>query len=305
MKNREIKSFDMEFKASDEGIIEGYAAFFDNVDSYNDVILKGAFTNTIADDMPNMKVFWNHDWKGVPLGRPSQLQETNEGLFFSAKLNNTTTSLDVKEAIKAGDVNKMSIGYSVIDSEVKKVDGQLIRYIKEIKLYEVSPVNFPANDMADITGYKNEDGEIEMNKITEMLSNIKANQSKELCTEFKEANFATDSFQSQMKEMVKVKEDITEGYLYVGSIYGNEFIYNHYGWLNEWTEDEEYFDNYYKQSYSNNNGTIELTGERAQVTPTTAYVDKKSEFKKTKNNVENESKNTDASQIMAKLNEIK
>lgn len=152
--NKEIKSVQIEFKASEEGVFSGYAAFFNNIDSYGDIIEPGAFKDTISNDMPNVKVVWNHNWNSVPIGKVISLYEDDKGLRFEAELNNTSLAKDVKEAIKSGAVNKMSIGFTCQEEEYKEIDGETIRFIKKIKLYEISPVNFPANSKADIEDYK-------------------------------------------------------------------------------------------------------------------------------------------------------
>jgi HK97 family phage prohead protease len=173
---KEIKSLTIEFKAKEEGMIEGYAAYFNNVDSYDDIIVPGAFQKTIKENMQDIKMVWNHDWDDVPIGNIIELKEDEKGLYFMAKLNNTTLAQDIKEAIKTGAVNKMSIGYKCTQYENKETDGKWIRHIKEVKLYEISPVNFPANDMATINSYKS--------KELEMIKKI-------IREEFKKANATT------------------------------------------------------------------------------------------------------------------
>jgi HK97 family phage prohead protease len=100
------------------------------------------------------------------------LEEDEKGLMFRAKLNNTTLANDVKEAIRTGAINKMSIGYKCIQYDTKEVNGKWIRYLKEVKLMEISPVNFPANNMASINNYKSEKSEI-LKKIDRLISKTK------------------------------------------------------------------------------------------------------------------------------------
>lgn len=154
MKEIEFKSVIAEFKAIGEGIFEGYAAYFNNKDKGDDVILSGAFAKTIVADKDNIKLIWNHDWDDVPIGNIISMEEKPLGLYVQCKLNNTSKALDVKEAIATGAVTKFSIGYKCNVWETIEEKGEWTRYIKEVKLFEVSPVNFPMNDMANITGYK-------------------------------------------------------------------------------------------------------------------------------------------------------
>jgi len=153
--DKEIKSIFAEFKATEQGVIEGYAAYFDNVDSYQDVIVKGAFADA-TNKSSEVKLMWNHNWNTVPIGTVTMLLEDEKGLSFRAELNNTALAKDVKEGIKSGAVTKMSIGYTTEDSETVEKEGKTLRMIKKIKLFEISPVNFPANDMATIQSYKSD-----------------------------------------------------------------------------------------------------------------------------------------------------
>jgi len=153
--DKEIKSIFAEFKATEQGVIEGYAAYFDNVDSYQDVIVKGAFADA-TNKSSEVKLMWNHNWDTVPIGTVTMLLEDEKGLSFRAELNNTALAKDVKEGIKSGAVTKMSIGYTTEDSETVEKEGKTLRMIKKIKLFEISPVNFPANDMATIQSYKSD-----------------------------------------------------------------------------------------------------------------------------------------------------
>ena len=153
--DKEIKSIFAEFKATEQGVIEGYAAYFDNVDSYQDVIVKGAFADA-TNKSSEVKLMWNHNWNTVPIGTVTMLLEDEKGLSFRAELNNTALAKDVKEGIKSGAVTKMSIGFTTEDSETVEKEGKTLRMIKKIKLFEISPVNFPANDMATIQSYKSD-----------------------------------------------------------------------------------------------------------------------------------------------------
>lgn len=173
-KMHEQKGITTEFKATEEGVFEGYAAFFNNKDSYDDVILPGAFTETIKNDFPNIKLFWNHDWSEVPIGNIVQLEEQMAlGLYVKCQLNKTEQALDVAEGIKTKAITKMSIGFKCQEWEWKEENGNYVRYIKKVQLYEVSPVNFPANGMAAITSYKNAAKEELRAMIKEMLEEFK------------------------------------------------------------------------------------------------------------------------------------
>lgn len=142
---------------SDNGEFEGYASVFDVVDSYGDVVVKGAFEKTLKKwrerkDFP--PVLWQHQMD-EPIGPFTEMKEDERGLFVKGRLLIEDDPL-AKRALahmKAGSVKGMSIGYMVVDAEYHKQDD--IYYLKEIDLWEVSIVTFPANTEAKITEVKN------------------------------------------------------------------------------------------------------------------------------------------------------
>lgn len=151
MKDFEVKSFDFEVKATDDNTFEGYASVFRNVDSYGDVIEPGAFTKTIQERGHRVKVLWQHN-PMIPIGKAIHIEEDNHGLFVKAKVSNTPEGKNAMTLIKDGVVDELSIGYQTVKDEWDDENG--VRRLKEVKLFEVSPVTFAANDQAVITGAK-------------------------------------------------------------------------------------------------------------------------------------------------------
>ncbi len=70
--------------------------------------------------------------------------------------------------MKEGIINELSIGYDSIIEEYDKLNR--IRYLKEVKLYEVSAVTFGANDLCKVTDVKTLDMWIEEIKSGRVLS---------------------------------------------------------------------------------------------------------------------------------------
>ena len=149
----EVKT--MQFKVDayneEEGIFSGYGAVFENVDSGGDIIEPGAFTKTLAEGWERVKILALHNDCWLPIGRPIELREDTNGLFLSAKISDTTMGRDIKVLLKDGVLNELSIGYDPI---VFDYDGDGIRHLREVKLWEVSVVTWAMNPEAVITGYK-------------------------------------------------------------------------------------------------------------------------------------------------------
>ena len=147
-----IKAFNIkELQESSEGVFEGYASVFNNVDRVNDMVLKGAFEKTIRDNNGRIKLQYNHkDTIGI-----AQMAEDDRGLFIKAKVNlDVQKGREVMSLIKQGAIDKMSFAYEVLDDEKAHLDGKTIYKLKELKVYEVSAVDFPANEATEITAVK-------------------------------------------------------------------------------------------------------------------------------------------------------
>jgi len=137
----------------DEGIIEGYVAVWDTVDSFNSRFQKGAFSKTIENRMNKIKVLWNHD-TGQPIGKLTEIREDDHGLFIRAQLISGVNKADeTLQLIKGGAIDCFSFGFRTIKQKFE----QGIQVITEVMLGEVSPVVFESNPASQITGVRSED----------------------------------------------------------------------------------------------------------------------------------------------------
>lgn len=149
---------------SKAGIVKGYASVFDNKDSDNDIIRRGAYSKTIAENGSRVKYLYQHDMS-KPLGKMVHMEEDAKGLLFEAKIADTTLGKDVVELIKAGVITENSVGILPIQKE----DKGDYREIKEVRLFEVSAVTLAANDQAMILDVK---GNYDREKILKRYDNI-------------------------------------------------------------------------------------------------------------------------------------
>src|SRR5210317_473829 len=136
---------------ADRGIVKGYGSYFDNKDSDNDIIRKGAYTKTIKENGERVKYLYQHNMM-QPIGKMSELYEDDKGLVFVAEIPKTTLGKDVIELMKAGVITENSVGILPV---VKENKGDY-REIKEVKLYEISAVTLAANDQAKIMDVKSQ-----------------------------------------------------------------------------------------------------------------------------------------------------
>lgn len=152
--NIETKTFNarLEIKQTEEDdqyvFFEGYASTFDDVDAYNDIVVRGAFKDSLAEQMPKLL---NQHMFSRPLGVIDEAYEDAKGLFVRGRMPKEHSEVkDLKALLDIGAIDSFSIGYSVNDQEWK--DG--IRLLKEVNLYEVSFVTLPANGNAKLTSVK-------------------------------------------------------------------------------------------------------------------------------------------------------
>lgn len=147
---REYKSVSFVLESADDGTGEfsGYAAVFGNVDSGGDIIEKGAFAKTIAEDFARIKILSQHNSDGLPIGKPLELREDEKGLYIRGKISDTQTGRDIRTLLKDGVLAELSIGYDAVVFDYDSVTS--IRHLKEIKLWEISIVTWAMNDQAKI-----------------------------------------------------------------------------------------------------------------------------------------------------------
>lgn len=137
---------------AEDGTFAGYASVFDVVDQQKDVVLRGAFTHTIAQRKHEIKLLWQHQ-PDEPIGVIEQIFEDARGLYMQGKLLvGITKAREALLLLKAGAVTGLSIGYSPVRYKIDPETG--VRKIAEVKLWEISLVTFPANPQAQVTVVK-------------------------------------------------------------------------------------------------------------------------------------------------------
>ena len=72
------------------------------------------------------------------------MEEDEKGLKVEITPPNTQWARDFMESIKRGDVDQMSFGFDVLEDAWDKSKKIAIRTLQKLKLFEVSPVTFPA-----------------------------------------------------------------------------------------------------------------------------------------------------------------
>lgn len=132
-----------------------YLAHFDNIDSDNDVIKKGAFAKSILERGPestsNRKIQFlrHHDWEWQ-IGKFVELSEDENGLYAVGQLGRSTQGDDALKDYEDGIIREHSIGFQYIGDKMRWIENVTMESggyweINEVKLFEGSAVTFGSN----------------------------------------------------------------------------------------------------------------------------------------------------------------
>ena len=131
-----------------EGKVEAVFSNFNEVDSDGDVVLPNAIKSGYGDK--GVAMVWAHDWKQV-IGRGEIVDDGEKAIFKGQFIMDTQQGKDAYNTVKAmGDLQQWSFGYEVLESEKglfkKDNDTEIeVRYLNDVKVWEVSPVLVGAN----------------------------------------------------------------------------------------------------------------------------------------------------------------
>lgn len=159
-----------------QGIVSGYFAAFDNVDSDGDVIRKGAFTKTILENgpqssRPRIKHLLNHKIE-KPIGKLLTISEDNYGLAYESQIGTHSLGQDFIKMVESGLITEHSIGFNIVKrNQLQDWDGYMKNpaggwfEITEVRLFEGSSLTaWGANEMTPLTGMKSA---VDLNEIIE------------------------------------------------------------------------------------------------------------------------------------------
>lgn len=135
-----------EVKSLNEGgKIEGYASVFGTLDSDGDVIVKGAFRETLEacrEKGKYPKMLWQHDPSQI-VGKWTDMAEDEHGLKVSGHfILDVERGREAYALAKAGVLDSLSVGFNTQEAERGEMRG---RVITKVDLWEVSCVTWGAN----------------------------------------------------------------------------------------------------------------------------------------------------------------
>ena len=117
--------------------------------AFVETIARGAFRKTLREGRPVLQFdHGKHPMIGsLPIGKIEQLREDDHGLHVRARLHTSELFAPVREAIASGAIGGMSFRFSVVQedwTDPKSARALPQRTVREVKLYELGPVVWPA-----------------------------------------------------------------------------------------------------------------------------------------------------------------
>lgn len=157
-------------ESEDNLYIEGYFSVFNSPyelwPGATEYIAPGAFTNTLGNDI---RCLVDHDTRLV-MGRNKagtlELKEDSHGLWGRVQVNpNDQDAMNLYARVKRGDVDQCSFGFQIISEETEFGSDDSIKWtIREVNLFEVSIVTFPAYEETSVSARKADYEEIKKKK---------------------------------------------------------------------------------------------------------------------------------------------
>ena len=152
------KTYDVK---QDSGTITGYASTWTREpDSYGDVVVRGAFKESIEQIKAQGKVLpllFNHDANNLNayIGTVYDLEEDEHGLKFTAEFDDTPEGQKARNLALSGRVVKFSFAYDILDqAEITLEDGRKANELRKLNIHEVSLVLYPANPDTSVVEVK-------------------------------------------------------------------------------------------------------------------------------------------------------
>lgn len=135
------------------GAFEGYASLFGREDLGRDVVVRGAFSESLAQrGARGVRMLFQHD-PGQPIGVWDEIVEDAKGLYARGRLMaEVAKAREVMSLMKAGALDGLSIGFKALRAKRDARSG--VRRLEKIDLWEISVVTFPMLPDARVQGVK-------------------------------------------------------------------------------------------------------------------------------------------------------
>lgn len=129
-----------------DGRFSGYASLFNRLDSGGDIVMPGAFAQSLERRRNPVRLLFQHDPK-EPVGIWETVVEDGKGLFVAGRLTGGVPRADaLRRLIENGALDGLSIGFRTVKATREGAN----RKLWQIELFEISIVTFPMMEDARI-----------------------------------------------------------------------------------------------------------------------------------------------------------
>lgn len=162
----ERKALPIYVKQIEDRVVKQIFSVMGNIDDGRDLMWPGAFSKTLAERADRVRVLWQHDVSAPPIGVALALREVGRldlpqevlarfpsasgALYGEIKYLDTPRGSEVLAGIVEGAIRENSIGYEPVAGkfDFETIEGAPVRNLREVKLWDVSPVNWGMNSAA-------------------------------------------------------------------------------------------------------------------------------------------------------------
>jgi HK97 family phage prohead protease len=125
-----------------DGVVEGYASLFGQVDPANDMVMPGAFAATLRQrGVRRIPMLFQHD-PSEPIGVWLELAEDWRGLYARGRLiPEVVRARELIALLAAGTADGLSIGFRTVKGRIDPKTR--VRRLHQLDLWEISIVTFP------------------------------------------------------------------------------------------------------------------------------------------------------------------
>lgn len=139
--------------AGADGDFEGYASLFDIADLGGDMVMRGAFAQSLLKrGARGVKMLWQHN-AAEPIGAWVSLAEDARGLKVRGRLNlEIARAREALALMRDGSLDGLSIGFRTEQAQRDRKSG--LRRLVKLDLWEISLVTFPMLPQARVSALK-------------------------------------------------------------------------------------------------------------------------------------------------------
>ena len=128
--------------AAGTGVFTGYASLFNVADAQGDIVLPGAFAQSLRERGPEgVRMLFQHD-PAEPVGAWIEMFENARGLYVRGRLNaKVQRGAELLALLQQRAIDGLSIGFRTVFAN--RPGAGALRRLHRIDLWEVSLVTFP------------------------------------------------------------------------------------------------------------------------------------------------------------------